>query len=221
MNDLWTLIHEITEDDTGKVKLLVFHTPHGRFYVPNDGSVTRINKAGGPSPAKPWAKFFRFEPLNVDGRNIITYVENRTVDIIPVSSDRKAVFLIRRQTKGGIEGGIALPGGHIDPPELPVDAAYRELSEEVLADVDARREVAEMTCLDDLGWVAEKVAPGKVPAEHVSMTLAFVAVMKPEATLVAGDDAADGMWYDLEQIPWQDFHFLHHVDILKHWLTKL
>jgi hypothetical protein len=78
-----------------------------------------------------------------------------------------------------------------------------------------------MTCLDDLGWVAEKVAPGKVPAEHVSMTLAFVARMNADAVLVAGDDAADGKWYNLDQIPWDEFHFLHHIDILKHWLIKI
>lgn len=218
--ELWTLITSITEDDDGRY--LVFHTPHGNFHVRNNGSITRINKPGGPTPEKPWGKFFRYEPINAEGRQLITYIENRTVDIIPVSHDFKYVYLITRKTKNGIEGGLAIPGGHIDPPETPEDAAYRELTEETLAWFglgEDRRAVKTMTCLET--WVPEVVAPGKEPAEHISMTLPFVAVMVENAPMCAGDDAADGSWFDIKALPWDQFHFLHHVDILKNWLKTI
>jgi ADP-ribose pyrophosphatase YjhB (NUDIX family) len=213
MKEIWTLFDDISVDG----QYLVFRAIDGtRLHVPNNGSITRINKAGGPTVEKPWAKFFRYE--EIDGKNIVNYVENRTVDIIPVGLRDDKVFLIRRQTKNGVDGGIALPGGHIDPPESELDAALRELSEEILDNADAKNCLVTIACLDELGWVPEKTAPGKPPAEHYSYTKVFLAMIKPDATVVAGDDAADGKWYALDAIPWDDFHFLHHVDILKHWL---
>lgn len=208
ISELWTSITNIVEDG----QYLVFNTPHGNFHVINNGSITKIRTPGGPTPAKPWSKFFRYESINVDGRCIITYVENRTVDIVPFSHDRKQVFLITRQTKNGVEGGLALPGGHIDPPESIKNAAYRELSEEVLGGLDAREAVE--TMFTSLTWTPEVVAPGKVPVENVSVTMPFVAIMKPDTKMVAGDDAVDGQWFDIDNVPLERFHFLHHIDIL-------
>jgi hypothetical protein len=59
------------------------------------------------------------------------------------------------------------------------------------------------------------MAKGKPSAEHESYTQVFTAIMKPETNLIAGDDAESGKWYSLKDIPWNEFHFLHHVDILK------
>jgi ADP-ribose pyrophosphatase YjhB (NUDIX family) len=214
VNQIWTKVTRITEDD----KFLVFHTPTMRLHVPNNGEITQIRKPGSPTPEKPWSKFFLYESLDVNGRNIVTRIENRTVDIIPFCPAERLIYLIRRKDKGGVAGGIALPGGHIDPPETPEDAAYRELSEEVLNDKDVRKCVSSFVQFAEAGWVQEVVAPGKIAAEIHSLTMPFVAVMKPDVELVAGDDAASGQWYEIEDIPWEDFHFLHHVDIIKNWL---
>lgn len=51
-----------------------------------------------------------------------------TADIILVSPDRKILLLQRADDVG--QGMWALPGGHVDPDESPLEAAYRELKEE-------------------------------------------------------------------------------------------
>jgi 8-oxo-dGTP diphosphatase len=207
--EIWTMIHTISVEGG----FLVFHSKEGRFYITNDGLKTKIrNGLDGPTIGKPWGKFLKY--CHIGMKNIVTHVENRTVDIIPVSHDGSKIYLIKRKNKGGIEGGLALPGGHIDPPETPEQAALRELSEEIL---ENKTDCVEL--ITELGdWVPEVVAPGKVPAEHRSITKPFVAILKEGIEPIAGDDAADGAWYPIDKLPFEKFHFLHHIDIINNWL---
>lgn len=48
----------------------------------------------------------------------------------------REVLLMRRQSTGFFDGLFSLPGGHVEPGERVVDAACRELQEEVGVTVD-------------------------------------------------------------------------------------
>lgn len=199
--EIWTTVTKVSESPKHLSQdFLVFTTKDGDFYV--------MKQSTKLTPTSKLRNKLLFYDV-IDNMKIVWYVEDRTVDIVPLSYDLKSIFLIKRKDSGC----IALPGGHIDPPELPLDAAYRELSEETLNGKDAKNWVESMTQIGD--WTKEKVAPGKHSAEYHSCTMPFKAIMKPDVQMVAGDDAIDGKWYKIEEIPWDDFHFLHHIDIIK------
>jgi hypothetical protein len=151
--EIWTTVTKISAPPKHLSQdFLVFTTKDGDFYV-----FKQFTKSKPTSKLR--SKFLHYAVTG--GLKMVYYVENRTVDIIPLSHDRKNIFLIKRKDSGW----IALPGGHIDPPEIPLNAAYRELSEETLNGQDAKLYIESMTQIRD--WTEEKVAPNQQSAEYL------------------------------------------------------
>jgi len=112
----------------------------GNLYLPKDAKFTDVSKwPVGKTLNPPWTKYFQYYK-DASGNNIVTYVENRAVDIVCHNQTHNAVYLIRRKNP---PIGIALPGGFFDsiadnfdannPPEpsqVGRIAAARELAEE-------------------------------------------------------------------------------------------
>lgn len=123
-----------------------------------------------------------------------------TADCIIYGFDGDAlkVLLVER----GIEpykGMWALPGGFMKIDETIEEAARRELMEE--------------TGLKDI-FMTQFRTFSKVdrdPRERV-VTVAFIALVRPaDYQLVAGDDASNAMWFDVDALPPMAFD---HIDIL-------
>lgn len=71
---------------------------------------------------------YRFEPTGLE-RDFVVIDSPSWVNVVPLTSDGKVVFI--RQYRHGIQDvTIEVPGGVIDPGELPENAATRELQEE-------------------------------------------------------------------------------------------
>lgn len=102
-----------------------------------------------------------------------------TVDIIVIKEQR--VLLIKRGGHPGI-GKLAFPGGFVDPDEDVYTAAYRELLEETnLRAMNLRQ----------IGVASE---PRRDPRTRI-ITVPFLADVRNESELSAGDDAASANWY--------------------------
>jgi hypothetical protein len=108
------------------------------FHIPTSDTTGVIkiplNWQQYPNPKKPMTKFieYRDQMFGYNKVNLITYSENRTVDIVPIRTQKEKAqyYLIRRQDSGF----WATVGGHIDEGELqtPILAARRELKEETI-----------------------------------------------------------------------------------------
>jgi 8-oxo-dGTP diphosphatase len=105
-----------------------------------------------------------------------------TADVVLFSKDGQ-VLLVQRDWPP-FEGCWALPGGHLDPGEEPVEAAARELAEET--GVQLTRE--------DLREVGRYGAPGRDPRGPY-VTWVFTAIVPEPVTPAAGDDARDARWW--------------------------
>jgi len=185
-----------------------------QFYIPMNATegITKIPAMWQkfPSAEKPMTKFLEYKTEMVGSQkmNIITYAENRTVDIVPIRTqgEHSQYYLIKRR-KSGL---WATPGGHIDEGELsnPINAARRELREETGAHPLYIQQLPG-------GWLKEEVAhPDQWAAvEYHSWTMPFIAIVQPDFQMTPGDDAADGQWFDPGHSP-DDFHFTHHKQIL-------
>jgi ADP-ribose pyrophosphatase YjhB (NUDIX family) len=187
---------------------LVFHIPTkdtaGVIKIP-------VNWHQYPNPRKPMTKFieYRQEIFGYNMVNLITYTENRTVDVVPVrtNDDQPQYYLIKRQDSGL----WATVGGHIDEGELenPILAARRELREETTAEPLVLRQLPS-------GWVKEVVAnPDETPSkEYNSWTLPFIAIISPTTVMDPQSDAAGGNWFSIGSVP-EALHFTHHKEILR------
>jgi ADP-ribose pyrophosphatase len=87
-----------------------------------------------------FARFQIHQVLLEDGKTIIKdwmwFDESDNINVLVESEDSK--FLVLRQTKYAIDGPTyAVVGGLIEPGELPMDAAKRELKEELNMVADA------------------------------------------------------------------------------------
>lgn len=56
------------------------------------------------------------------------------------------ILMSRRQNTGWADGMLCIPGGHVEPTELPIDAAIRELKEEL--DITAKRSELTFLCTE-------------------------------------------------------------------------
>lgn len=187
---------------------LVFHIPAksttGVIKIP-------VNWHQFPSANKPMTKLIEYREalFGYNVVNLITYAENRTVDIVPFrnTGDTSQYYLIKR----GDSGLWATVGGHIDEGELhaPIMAARRELKEETKAEPLVIRQLPS-------GWIKESVTnsdhnPAK---EYNSWTLPFIAIISPTFVMEPSDDAASGEWFGVDHVP-DVLHFSHHKKILK------
>ncbi|MDQ2685920.1 MAG: NUDIX hydrolase [Thermoproteota archaeon] len=118
-----------------------------------------------------------------------------TVDII-IQKESK-ILLIKRK-KDPFKNMMALPGGFVNEGETVEEAAKREIREETSL---------EIRLLDILGVYSD---PNRDPRKHI-MTTVFVGEIESskDVEAVAGDDASDVVWLDLESIEKHVFGFDH------------
>ena len=131
-----------------------------------------------------------------------------TVDaaVFTFSGDKARVLLINRGNEP-FKGKWALPGGFIDMDEELEDAVVRELEEETgLTGVRLEQ-------MRTFGTV------GRDPRGRM-ISIAFIGIAtKGQATIRAGDDAAQAQWFDIENLP-KDMAFDHN-EVVRFAIEKL
>ncbi|MBO0871822.1 MAG: NUDIX domain-containing protein [Pseudonocardia sp.] len=118
------------------------------------------------------------------GRNLRAWGENAAADpvVLAGTGARQQLLLIRR----GDCGQWAIPGGHVDPGETPVEALQRELAEETGVDVSALApRIVDQTLVDD---------PRATDHAWIATTVGVYRLEEP-VTPHAGDDAVDARWW--------------------------
>ena len=124
-----------------------------------------------------------------------------TADVVPLRfcGGRLEILLIKRKSVP-FRGCYALPGGFVDPNEMPSQAAVRELSEE--------------TGLTTIELIESGVfgQPGRDPRGWV-VSAAFIGLVDHTASAYAGDDAAQVSWFPIQDLP--DLAF-DHGEIIEH-----
>jgi 8-oxo-dGTP diphosphatase len=111
------------------------------------------------------------------------------VDMVIVTTERRARVLLIRRKHDPFAGMWALPGGFVEDHESLDDAARRELREET--GVETRR-IEQLHTFGD---------PGRDPRGHV---ISVVYQARVNATAVrpqAADDAAEVAWFPLAKLP--------------------
>ena len=131
-----------------------------------------------------------------------------TVDaaVFTFSGDKARVLLINRGNEP-FKGKWALPGGFIDMDEELEDAVVRELEEE------AGLTGVRLEQMRTFGTV------GRDPRGRM-ISIAFIGIAtKGQATIRAGDDAAQAQWFDIENLP-KDMAF-DHDEVVRFAIAKL
>ena len=186
---------------------LTFHIP-----VKDAAGTVKIPKNWHeyPNEKRPIMKFieYRQEVFGYSMVNLITYTENRTVDVVPFRTQKEEsqYFLIKRRS-----GMWATVGGHIDEGELtnPINAARRELQEETGAQPLVIKQLP-------VGWIREVVSTPEITpsAEYNSWTLPFIAIVDPHFEMYPNErETLGGSWFDLKDVP-SGLHFSHHKQII-------
>ena len=202
------------------------------LYIPLNGNVAFVekyplNKTLNP----PWVKYFQYQ-TSEDGKDVVTYVENRAVDCVCYSPKYNAVYLINRNAP---PTGLALPGGFFDmqdgidpnnppdPASIGANAAARELMEETGANISP----------SSLSFVG-RFSTGKSDTREKNFFVWAYFYIVPEDDLnnfKFGDDASQAPgspelqqqglkgWYKVDQIP--KLAFPHHNIILQAALAKM
>ncbi len=114
------------------------------------------------------------------------------------------VLLIRRKHPP-FQGAWALPGGFVDMDESLEEAIARELQEETgLQNITLRQLHAFST-------------PGRDPRGH-TVSVVFWGMLKDGQTALAGDDAREVKWFDVNELPELAFD---HDEVMKTAISKL
>jgi 8-oxo-dGTP diphosphatase len=131
-----------------------------------------------------------------------------TADVIAVAERDGVphVLLIERRWDP-FAGRWALPGGHVDEGEQPIDAARRELAEETGVTVDT---------LDLVGVYAD---PGRDPRGRY-VTWAYLARLDDMPQPQAGDDAASARWVRLDELDQPNWIAFDHARLLSDALSS-
>lgn len=122
---------------------------------------------------------------------------NPTPTVDTIIQKESKILLIKRK-KDPFKNMMALPGGFVNEGETVEEAAKREIREETNL---------EIRLLDILGVYSD---PNRDPRKHI-MTTVFVGEIESskDVEAIAGDDASDIVWLDLESIEKHVFAFDH------------
>lgn len=119
-----------------------------------------------------------------------------TVDIaIFCNANNKINVLLIKRKNDPFKGQWAIPGGFVEEDENLEDAAKRELVEETGIKVKTIEQVKAFG------------APGRDPRGR-TISIAFLGWIDCEDNPVAGDDAAEAKWFELDDLP-EDLAFDH------------
>lgn len=123
--------------------------------------------------------------------------KNPTPTVDTIIQKESKILLIKRK-KDPFKNMMALPGGFVNEGETVEEAAKREIREETNL---------EIRLLDILGVYSD---PNRDPRKHI-MTTVFVGEIESskDVEAIAGDDASDIVWLDLESIEKHVFAFDH------------
>ncbi len=122
----------------------------------------------------------------------VTGVFSLTVDLVvlTIRAGQLSVLLVRRGASP-FKGRWALPGGFVEPDEDLRAAAERELAEETSVAGAAAGHLEQL---------ATYGAPKRDPRGRV-ITVAYLALLPDEPTVVAGSDAAAADWHKVSDLP--------------------
>ena len=119
-----------------------------------------------------------------------------TVDAVAFRRKKESFELLLIQRKHEpFEGRWALPGGFVDIDETLEEAVTRELKEET-----------NLTGVE-LNQLHAFSALGRDPRGH-TISVVFWGVLNTDQEIVAGDDAENAKWFNLDQLP--ELAFDHH-----------
>lgn len=193
----WGHVYEIVGDKLPEY--VGFRIEKDKVLYAPAGSITKMTKVV-PIGKEPWVKYFEYYDDPEEGFAIVTKTENRAADTVPIDLQKNIYYLITRKS-----GGLATPGGMIDPGENWQQGALRELAEE--ANITSK----------DIQWVIPlSSAPmsAQDPREH-TVTMPYAVFMKPEAKPVAGDDAAAIDSFPIDGPIPSGLAFEHHKEIIQ------
>lgn len=120
----------------------------------------------------------------------------RTVDFVLIHNDN--IVLIKRKNEP-FKGTLALPGGYVDEGEDPLNAAIRELKEEVNVDVNSEK----------LKLVTIQTLPFRDPRNKWTTSYVFLAKVEQLDSIKAGDDAESYVLLPIKEINEQKLAFDH------------
>jgi len=206
-------------DDSGDFLIIRADKLSEPLYLPKSADFTYINKwPVGKNLSPSWNKYFQYFK-DPSGRNIVTYTENRAVDVVCYNNNNKAVYLIQRNHP---PIGLALPGGFFDndndgfdanhppqPSRIGRIAAARELKEETRANVNP----------NELKYIGEFLTGNSDTREKTFKVWAYSYLVPDEKMkyFKYGDDASQAPgnfgikgWYN--EIP--ELAFSHHKEII-------
>ena len=129
-----------------------------------------------------------------------------TVDsVVFCNANNKFKVLLIKRRNDPFEGQWALPGGFIDENEDLITAAKRELEEETGVVVNTMEQVRAFG------------KPDRDPRGR-TISIAFVSRIFEEASLKAGDDAAEASWVIIDHLPQLAFDHAEIIEAAKNYL---
>lgn len=213
-------------DDKGDFLIIRADSLSEPLYLPKSSDFTYIDKWPlGKNLSPSWNKYFQYTKDH-SGKNIVTYTENRAVDVVCYNKSHNAIYLIKRNHP---PIGLALPGGFFDnngdsfdannPPEpskVGRVAACRELKEETGANVTPN----ELTFIGQFltGSSDTREKTFKVWAYSYNVPDNKMTYFKygDDASQAPGSDNLRNLglkgWYELDNIP--NLAFPHHKEII-------
>ncbi len=116
------------------------------------------------------------------------------------------LLLIKRKNDP-YKNSWALPGGFLEEDESLENGAKRELKEETGIEIESLKQ---FNTYGDIG---------RDPRGR-TISIAFVGILTKDSQIVAGDDAAEAKWFDLEELPDLAFDHFQIIQDGNSWLKK-